>query len=127
ILREVGATGDLAYVFSERSRLALLRGSAEEALDLAELAGSYVGEDPLELARCLFLKGRALGALDRRQEATAWLREAANRFEALGARQQEASCWREVGELDLAAGDVRAAVESLRLGLLALDQRRSRA
>jgi len=118
---------DLAYVLTERSRLALLQGSPQEALEHAERALADVGTDELEVARCLFLKGRALGALDRREEAQSALREAAVLFGSRGARQQEAACWRELGELDLAAGDIQAAVQALRAGLEALDPRRSRA
>lgn len=121
------ASGDLAYVLTERSRLALMEGRPEEALEHVERALADVGNDELEVARCMFLKGRALSSLDRREEARSALREAAGLFGSRGARQQEAACWRELGELDLAAGDVSAAVQALRAGLEALDPRRSRA
>jgi tetratricopeptide (TPR) repeat protein len=127
MLEEARATGDLAYVLTERSRLSLLEGRPEEALAYAERALVDVGGDELEAARCHFLKGRALGSLGRREESRSALREAAALFRALGARQQEAACWRELGEIDLAAGDTEAAVEALRAGLEALDPRRSRA
>jgi tetratricopeptide (TPR) repeat protein len=127
LLVEDPASGDMAYVLTERSRLALMEGRASEALEHAERALADVGGDELELARCLFLKGRALGSLDRREEAQSALREAAELFGSRGARQQEAGCWRELGELDLAAGDVQAALQALRSGLKALDPRRSRA
>jgi tetratricopeptide (TPR) repeat protein len=127
LLKESGAAGDLAYVFTERSRLALLQGRYGDALAQADRAIAQVGADELEAARCRFLKGRALAALTRRAEARIELEEAATLFEKVGARQQQASCWRELGELDLAAGDVQAAVQALRAGLEALDPRRSRA
>lgn len=127
LLVEAGAPGDMAYVLTERSRLALLEGRAEEALRHAEGAVADVGDDRLERARCLFLAGRALGALARREEARETLREAATLFGEQGARQQEAACWRELGELDLAEGRVEGAVDALRAGLAALDPRRSRA
>lgn len=127
ILSEAPASGDLAYVLTERSRLALLEGRPQEALGHADRALSDVGSDELEVARCLFLKGRALGALARREDARAALREGAALFRSRGARQQEAACWRELGELDLAAGDTHAAIQALRAGLEALDPRRSRA
>jgi tetratricopeptide (TPR) repeat protein len=127
MLSEDSASGDLAYVLTERSRLALMEGRPAEALQHAERALSDVGGDELEVARCIFLKGRALGSLDRREEAQSALREAAGLFGSRGARQQEAACWRELGELDLAAGDLPAAVQALRAGLEALDPRRSRA
>jgi hypothetical protein len=48
-------------------------------------------------------------------------------FGDLGARQQEASCWREIGDMFLDAGNVDRAVLALRSGLEALDPRRTRA
>jgi tetratricopeptide (TPR) repeat protein len=87
----------------------------------------YVEGDEGEAARCLFLKGRALGALGRTAEAQEVLREAAAMFGRSGARQQQAACYRELGELHLARDEVPEAVEALRAGLTALDPRRSRA
>jgi hypothetical protein len=55
------------------------------------------------------------------------MREAASAFAAQGARQQEASCWRELAELDVADGDLASAVKAFRSGLEALDQSRTRA
>ena len=127
MLAGTAAPGDLAAVFTERGRLALLEDQPEEALIQAERALAESHSDELEAARSLFLKGRALGLLARRQDAGDALREAALLFEKHGARQQQAACWRELGELDLAAGDVNAAIEALRAGLAALDPRRSRA
>jgi tetratricopeptide (TPR) repeat protein len=114
-------------VFTERSRLALLEEQPSEALDHAERALAHAANDELEVARSLFLKGRALAMLGRRAESRDALQEAAGLFEGQGARQQQASCWRELGELELAAGDVPSAIEALRAGLAALDPRRSRA
>ena len=71
--------------------------------------------------------GRAQSELGRRREARATFREAAARFEKHEAHQQEASCWRELGELELAEGDLAAAVDALRSGLQALVPERSRA
>jgi tetratricopeptide (TPR) repeat protein len=127
LLEGSSAPADLAYVLTERSRLSLLEERPEEALAHAERALEGVGTDSLEAARCLFLKGRALGVLGRPAEAGESLQEAAQLFGVLGARQQEAACWRELGELHLAGGDVDAAVKALRAGLEALDPRRSRA
>jgi tetratricopeptide (TPR) repeat protein len=127
LLLSAGASTELAYVLSERSRLALLEGQHQDALVNVERALAYVGTDELEMARCLFLRGRALGGLGRHGEARASLEEAAAAFTKHGARQQEAMCWGELGELHLAAGDVDGAVEALRAGLRALDPRRSRA
>jgi tetratricopeptide (TPR) repeat protein len=127
ILVGAAAREDLATVFTERSRLALLEEQPDEALVHAERALAHAASDEMEVARSLFLKGRALGMLGRRGESREALTQAAELFEQQGARQQQASCWRELGELDLAAGDVASAVEALRAGLAALDPRRSRA
>ena len=127
LLLQAGAPGDLAYVYTEQSRLALLEGRPEDAVAHAERAMVHASSDDLERARGLFLRGRALGALGRQLEARETLLEAATVFEKHGARQQQASSWREIGELDLATGDVDGAVEALRSGLRALDPYRSRA
>jgi len=126
-LTRAGAGRELAYVYSERSRLALLDDRPEEAVRYADLAVDRAGQDELEVARSLFLKGRALSLLGLRSDAKLSLQRSADLFEKHGARQQQASAWRELGELDLAQGDVEAAVEALRSGLEALDPRRSRA
>jgi len=127
LLEESGATDDLAYVLEERGRLALLEERFEEALAHAEKALSNVSRDALEAARSLLLKGRALSALGRRQEAQDVLKEAAACFRNRGARQQEASCWREVGEMLISAGNLPGAVTALRAGLDALEPRRAQA
>jgi tetratricopeptide (TPR) repeat protein len=128
LLREgVAAPGDLAYVQTERARLALLEARPSDAVASAEEALAHAGDDELEIARCLFLKGRGLAALGRSKEAEADLGRAAVLFGDRGARQQEAACWREIGEMHLDSGEVEAAVLALRAGLEALDPRRSRA
>jgi tetratricopeptide (TPR) repeat protein len=126
-LSTLAARGELAYIHDERARLALLVERPAEALEWADRALAEANPDGPEAARCLYLKGRALSALARLDEARLALEEAATRFGAQGARQQEASCWRELGELELARDDVPAAVEALRAGLAALDPNRSRA
>lgn len=127
LLQDDSSPADFAYVHTERSRLALLEGRPEDALAFAERALLYVEGDELEEGRVLFLRGRALALLDRGDEARAAFEDAASRFSKVGARQQIAASWRELGELHIAAGDMEAAVESLRAGLEALDPRRSRA
>jgi tetratricopeptide (TPR) repeat protein len=127
LLEETGSTGDLAYVYEEKGRLALLEDRPEDALDYAERGLTDSQPDAIERARCLYLKGRALAALHRSDDARTALREAAGEFRKQGARQQEASCWRELGELDLEAGDTASAVDALRAGLAALEPKRTRA
>jgi tetratricopeptide (TPR) repeat protein len=118
---------DRAQVLTERARLALMEERPAEALEHATEALSEIASDRLEFARCLFLKGRALAALARGPEAVQTLQEAAELFRARGARQQEAACWRELGELHLGRSDFDGAIFALKAGLEALDPRRSRA
>jgi tetratricopeptide (TPR) repeat protein len=127
LLSGSSARGELAYVLEERGRIALLQEQPEEALRWAERSLAEASPDGLETARCWFLKGRALSAMARTDEARDALAEAARRFGAQGARQQEAGAWRELGELELAGGDSDAALEALRAGLAALDPKRTRA
>ncbi|TMK85672.1 MAG: helix-turn-helix transcriptional regulator [Actinobacteria bacterium] len=127
LLSGTSARGELAYIHEERGRVALLAKRPDEALEWAERGLAEASPDGLENARCLYLKGRALSALERGEEARQVLREAADRFGAQGARQQEASCWRELGEIEVARGDLEAAVDALRAGLAALDPNRTRA
>jgi tetratricopeptide (TPR) repeat protein len=126
-LSKAGAGRELAYVYEERGRLALIEERPEEAVRYADLALGSAGEDELEAGRSLYVKGRALALLGKREDARLALQRSADLFEKHGARQQQAAAWRELGELDLAEGDVQAAVESLRSGLEALDPRRARA
>jgi len=127
VLMESGSNEDLAYVLTERSRVALIERRFESAVQYADAAFGSVGTDGLEAARALFVKGRALSELHRARAARDTLEEAATLFGKHEARQQEASCWREVGELLLAGGDLPGAVEALRSGLEALNPSRSRA
>ena len=122
-----GVESDMAYVLTERARVALLEGRLESAIDHAERSAASAGHDDLEAGRALYVMGRAQSELGRRREARATFREAAARFEKHEAHQQEASCWRELGELELAEGDLAAAVDALRSGLQALVPERSRA
>lgn len=127
LLSVLAGRGELAYIHEERGRLALMVNRPDEALDWAERGLADANPDGLEAARCLYLKGRALSTLARLEEARTALQEAAKRFGSQGARQQEASCWRELGEIELAREDLPAAVQALRAGLAALDPSRTRA
>lgn len=127
ILIDTGSKEDLAYLMTERSRVALIEHRYDSAVRHAEAAYGSMGNDLLEGARALFVKGRALAQLGNDTEAREVLEEAAVLFGKQSARQQEASCWREVGELLLAGGDLPGAVDALRSGLEALNPSRSRA
>jgi tetratricopeptide (TPR) repeat protein len=126
-LSKAGASRELAYVYEERGRLALLEERPGDAVRFADLSLEAAGEDELHAARSLYLRGRAMALLGNRGEARLALQRSADVFEKHGARQQQAAAWRELGELDLAEGDVQSAVEALRAGLEALDPRRARA
>ena len=127
LLTKHGSKTDLAYLYTERSRLALMEGHPEDSLAFAEKALELAGSDELEAARCLFLMGRALTEAGRREWAREALERAAKSFGLRGARQQEAACWRELGKLALIDGDPDRAIQSLLAGLDALDPSRSRA
>jgi tetratricopeptide (TPR) repeat protein len=127
LLDEHSPDEDAASLAAERARLALLREQPHEALDHATRALDLTGSNDLARGRCLFLQGRAYALTSRYTEAMGCFREGATVFHKHGARQQQAACWREVGEVHLERGDVSAAVEAFREGLEALDPRRSRA
>jgi tetratricopeptide (TPR) repeat protein len=126
LLSDAPGASDMYYVDTERCRLALLEDKPEEALWYVERALSVPLPEYLEVARGLHLKGRSLAALGRTKEARQAFMEAEGIFKEHGARQQQAACWREVGELDLAEGNLEAAVNALRSGLESLDPKRSR-
>lgn len=122
-----GPPRELAYVYSEQGRLELLSHRAGQALERSDRALANVADDPLQRAGCLYLRGRALTELARPSDALDDFYEAAAVFEKTGARQQLASCYREIGEIEVSSGKLDAAVEAFRLGLKALEPRRSRA
>lgn len=122
-----GPPHELVYVYTEQGRLALLSDRAAQALSRSEQALAMVGDDPLQRAECLYLRGRARTELRRLPDAVDDFQEAGAVFEKIGARQQVASCYREIGEIEFDAGDLDAAVEAFRAGLEALEPRRSRA
>ncbi|MEX2458310.1 MAG: helix-turn-helix domain-containing protein [Actinomycetota bacterium] len=127
VLRRIGAPADMAYCLTERARLALLERKPAQAIAAVEEALKVVGDDGLERARALFLKGRALAMTHKSEEAVEVLNEAAGAFREHGARQQEAACLRELGDLYEKLGRADDALKAMRAGLDALDQARSRA
>lgn len=127
LLRDIGAREELAYVFTEMARVHLLEGRPSRAVEEADRALRHVGTGDLEAARSLFVKGRGLAAMGQSKEARQTLLRAASIFSESQARQQAATCWREIGALDLDGGDLPAALEALKAGLDALDPVRSRA
>jgi tetratricopeptide (TPR) repeat protein len=126
-LKKTGNPADLAYVLTERARLALLERKPAQAIAAVDQAMDSVGVDDLERGRALFLKGRALAMKSQPARAITTLTEATEIFAAHGARQQEAACWRELGELHSKAGRADQAMQAMRAGLDALDPGHSRA
>jgi tetratricopeptide (TPR) repeat protein len=126
MLEGIGGPLDMSYVLSEKARLSLLVGQPQDAIRLAQRSIVLGGDSEYERPRMLFLVGRAHADLGELDEARGAFTEAAALFEKQGARQQVAASYRELGELDLAAGDTESAMESFRSGLAALDPRRSR-
>jgi tetratricopeptide (TPR) repeat protein len=117
ILSAFDLPADMARVHTEKSRLALLQDQPSEAVTHAEHALSRAASGSLERAEALLLKGRALARLKNATEARAAFREAIELFGRSGSRQQQAACLREIGELELASGDLKAAVKVFHEGL----------
>lgn len=121
ILDQIGATIELAFVHTERALLACLRGRYEDAVAYAKRTIAIEGAQEIEKARALFLQGRALAKLGRSKAARATLHKAAAIFQEQDTKRQLASCWRELGRMDEDEGNDRAAVESYRSALDALE------
>jgi tetratricopeptide (TPR) repeat protein len=122
-LSRFGAPEDLGFVWSELGRVLLLEGNPDEAIRQIDKALPRFGGFEGEIARCLRLKGIALFDLGRLDEARSSLSQAVDLFARTGARQEQASCYRELGEIDLRQGKVEEAVTSLQAGLDALGSR----
>lgn len=122
-LSRFGAPEDLAFVWSEWGRLFLLEGNPDEALVQLDKALARFDGFGVETARCLHLRGRALVELDRLDEAGSSLARAVELFAEAGARQEQASCYQELGEIDLRQGRVQDAVRNLQAGLAVLGPR----
>jgi tetratricopeptide (TPR) repeat protein len=127
LLEEMSAPADLALVQSEWSRLALYEERFDDALASAERAIVNAAGDAQEVAKSQFLRGRALVGLGREGDAFRAFEAAAELFASGGARQQEAGCWREIGELHLQEERMEEGIDALRRGLDLLAPRRSRA
>jgi tetratricopeptide (TPR) repeat protein len=67
ILGRDGPPRELAYVHIEQGRLALLSQRPADALTFSERALELDGDDPLQRAECLFVRGRALAELEQRE------------------------------------------------------------
>jgi tetratricopeptide (TPR) repeat protein len=117
LFARLGGGPDLAYVHTERGRVAFALGRFEEAAVRADRAAATPEVFVLERARALYLRGQALRALERPEEAKASFRDALAIFEENGAQQQSLLCWRQLGEVATAQGDYPAAAEAFRSGV----------
>lgn len=122
-LSRFGAPEDLGFVWSELGRLLLLEGNPDEAIKQIDKALRRFERFEGETARCLHLKGRALVELGHLEEARSLLSQAVQLFARTGARQEQASCYQELGEIDLRQGRVEEALTSLQAGLAVLGPR----
>jgi tetratricopeptide (TPR) repeat protein len=117
IVSKVGEDADLAYIWTERARVAFFRGEFEEAVAFADRAASTEGVFVLERGRALLLAGRALRALGRLLGARERVQEALAVFEANEAKAQAVLCWEELGEMAKEEGDFEAATEAFQAGV----------
>jgi tetratricopeptide (TPR) repeat protein len=117
LMSKFGDEADLAFIWTERARVAFLRGAHQEAIGWADRAASAEGVFVLERGRALLLRGQALRALRRSEEARESLREALAIFEVNEARQQSLLCWQELGDLATEEGDFEAAATAFRSGV----------
>ncbi len=98
-LTDVGSGTDLAYCETELARAALLLGRPETALELADSAGARLSDEArLEGAYVHLVRGGALLALDRTEEAVAEYRHAASSLAALDVARLAAAAWRELAD-----------------------------
>jgi tetratricopeptide (TPR) repeat protein len=126
MLEELDAPSELTFVLTERSRLAALRGNYRQAARFATQALGVKEAQDLERARALYLQGRAYVGMKNYDRARSAFTKALAIFDSHGAKQQSASCWRELAEIEVALGNHSAAEEAFRAGLHALAPVRSR-
>jgi tetratricopeptide (TPR) repeat protein len=98
-LSDVGSATDAAYCETELARAALLLGQPVEALDLATTAGERLSaEARLERAYVHLVRGAALLALGRRDDAIAEYRQASSDLASLDLARLAAGAWRELAD-----------------------------
>jgi transcriptional regulator with XRE-family HTH domain len=98
-LEAVGSAIDLAHCETELGRAWLLLGRPKSALSYSDKAAARLGtEARLESAYVGLVRGAALLALDRRDEAVAAYRSAARMLSALDLSRLAAGAWRELGD-----------------------------
>ena len=117
-LADVGTATDIAYCETELARAALLLGDPITALDHAALAQAQLSEEArLEGAYVYIVRGDALLALERREEAIAEYRRASSLLGSHDVARMAAGAWRELADaftrLDLLADAAMAYQQAL--------------
>ena len=98
-LADVGSATDVAYCETELARAALLLGDPQVALDHADLAQAQLSKEArLESAFVHLVRGAALLALERHDEAVAEYRRAASILGSLDQARMAAGAWRELAD-----------------------------
>lgn len=99
LLEDVGSVVDLAYCETELARCWLLLGRPKSAMKYADVAAERLGDAPrLESAYVQLARSGALLALNRRQEAVAGYKAAANLLRSLELSRLAAAVWRELAD-----------------------------
>ena len=98
-LADVGSSTDIAYCETELARASLMLGRAKSALTYADKAAARLSDEAqIEGAYVQLVRGGALLALDRRDEAVAEYRRAAGALASLDAARLSAGAWRELAD-----------------------------
>jgi tetratricopeptide (TPR) repeat protein len=121
LLAKLGMPVEYGNLYAIRSRAAFLAGRFAESAEYAERALQMEGIEDGVRSEAFLEKGKALARLERYDEARRTFGEAIAIFESHGQREQQASCWRELGEMEEAAGNAADATRAYHAGLLALE------
>jgi tetratricopeptide (TPR) repeat protein len=98
-LTDAGSATDLAYCETELARAQLLLGHPDAALAYADAAAVRLSDEArLEGAYVHLVRGAALLALGRRDEAVAEYREASSSLASLDVARLAAAAWRELAD-----------------------------
>jgi transcriptional regulator with XRE-family HTH domain/tetratricopeptide (TPR) repeat protein len=98
-LTDVGTSTDVAYCETELARASLMLGRPKSALTYADKAAARLSEEAqIEGAYVHLVRGGALLALDRRDEAVAEYRSAAGALASLDVARLAAAAWRELAD-----------------------------
>jgi transcriptional regulator with XRE-family HTH domain len=114
VLTELANSPALATCEIEMARSALLRGSFDQAIGIADRAIDRFSAETNERANARVVRALALAMSGRVDVGAAEMGEAACQLDALGARREAAQAWREFGEALIQGGQTEMAVEALR-------------